>query len=175
METDPASKRDKRECVGALGNGARVVVGLEGTHAATHLQTNPELLTLVKEALPKLVHPEAGGDFEVDLGRIIGESSCIETRPTDEIVYAKRPNRDSYTRFVVGRETVPASTVVVRLEKVADDEYNLFTAYVGHAAPEFPISKDDDPERIAFWNTHALVWGTQPVLPETVTKDCPWD
>lgn len=172
MEKHVAESEEGREPIGTLGNGAEVFVDPTHSHAATHLRENPELPKLIREALPLITSPKEGNN-EVDLGRTVGNSTLVETSGKDDIFYARRPNRDRYTRFVKNRDTVPVSTLVVRLVKKSDNEYELFTAYVGKDVPEFPASEADS-EEVTFWDNHALVFDNQEIVSGTITSACPW-
>lgn len=113
---------------------------------------------------------------EVDFGWPIGETTCLPTGPVDKIVYARRPKRSGLTRFVKGRAPEPCSSVVVIL-KTADDEpeaYVLVTAFIGHKPEPEPWDRNATANSRAFWNTHALVWGSEPVILGTETSECPW-
>jgi len=164
-----------RVFVGTTKNGCAVYVDTEHSHAATHMKDTPGLLDLVKEALPKI---EADGSVirtEIDFGRIIGTMDLVETTDSDDVFYAMRPNRDRYSRFVHNREAVPTSWLVVRMERVNEKEYSLFTTYIGRLVPPFPFGDSrDSHEMIEFWKGHALAVGNQELVPETETKECPW-
>ena len=84
------------------------------------------------------------------------------------------------------RKPEPCTSVVV-IVKTADGEpgaYVLVTAFVGGK----PEPEPWDGRAIAaagllgpgmrraldFWGSHALVWGSEPVIPGTETEDCPW-
>lgn len=99
----------------------------------------------------------------------------IETTESDDVFYAKRPNREKYTRFVRGREPVPATTVTIELRKKGGTEFEIFTAFIGKLTPPFPFGKDDlNEDGREFWKNHALVVGNQELVPGTETTDCPW-
>lgn len=113
---------------------------------------------------------------EVDFGRPIGETICVPTGPGDEIVYAGRPKRFGHSRFVKGRTPESCSSVVVIL-KTADDEpgaYVLVTAFIGHKPEPEPWDRNATANSRAFWATHALIWGSEPVIPGTETPECSW-
>ncbi len=159
---------------GTTKNGCDVYVDTESSHAATHLADTPELFELVKETLP---HSEPTGDYcvlEEDMGRVVGTSDRVETEEGDEVVYAMRPNRDNYTRFVKNKQPEPTRFVTFHFKKNGEQEYELFSAYVGPIAPPFPGSIHENGESRPFWEKHALVWGRQEVIPGTETSVCPW-
>lgn len=153
-----------------LKSGERVV-----DRYKSHL--HPEVIAILPEALAKT--ESKGRNFlieEIDFGRIIGKSICIATRPGDQIVYAKRPKRFGYTRFVKNRQPEPTSKVVIIL-KTADGEpgvYVLITAFIGEKPEPEPWDRNATLQSRHFWNTHALVWGYEEVISGTETTQCPW-
>lgn len=136
----------------------------------------------VAELLPAAIGMiEANGQHflveEIDFGRIIGETVCVGTGPNDKIVYAQRPRRFGLSRFVKNRAPEPSSNIVIILMKAGDDDeydYVLITAFVGSKPEREPWDQNATEIARAFWNSHALVWGTEPVLPGTETTTCPW-
>ncbi len=151
----------------------------------SHLKDHPDVLGILPEALAKI--STDGRDFlieEVIFDRIIGETICVPTGFEDEIVFAKRPNRFGYTRFVKNREAIPTKSVVIILKKAEGNQYVLITAFIGSLSPAEPWDtrnfkkfgnfKKAQKESLDFWNTHALVWGVEEVLPGTETTICPW-
>ena len=159
--------------------GHKVFVETEDSHAATHLQDTPGLINLLKEAVPKIALAGTRGKqerFQIDMGRVIGTQDLVETQEGDEVIYAKRPNRDRYSPFVKNREPQPTSSLVIRLDKAGENEYDIYTAYIGILTPSMPYGDGrDSPEGLDFWKRHALILGHQTILPETVTKNCPWE
>lgn len=113
---------------------------------------------------------------EVDFGQPIGETMCVSTGPGDRIVYAKRPKRFGHTRFVVNRLPESCSSLVVILvaAKEAPGLYVLISAFIGRKAEPEPWDKNATAGSVAFWNTHALVWGHEETVPGTETVICPW-
>ena len=141
---------------------------------------------LISEALSKV---DSGKKLsvvtEVNFGREIGKTAMADAKESDDIVYAQRLNRDGLTRFVKGRQEQPCSTVVIALRKEEENEdYQLRTAFIGHITPSEPwdeqsFSRQEDPEEARekskeFWSNHALVYGAEPIVSGTETKDRPW-
>lgn len=155
-------------------NGRKVYVDVNSSHASTHLQDSPELIGQIKSIL---IRTEVSGDnvaFQTDIDTAIGKSDLVETSDKDEIIYAKRKNRDIYTRFVKNREPVDTNFVTIILHKREDEDYNLFSAWVGPLVPPFPGDKMEHPDSKEFWSNHALVWGNQEIQPGTETTKQPW-
>lgn len=139
----------------------------------SHVHPNPAIEKYLPLALSR-IEPNGREFFveTVDFGEIIGEANCVETTEGDDIVYAMRVGRRGLTRFVRGREKTPTSKVTVILKKI-DDGYILISGFIGpQAAPE-PWDPKATPESITFWNAHAVVWGSEPVVPSTETTTLP--
>ncbi|MNR24954.1 hypothetical protein D3C85_1420710 [compost metagenome] len=127
------------------------------------------MLELVKEAIEGV--DIVGEDeilFEKDMGRIVGATSLVETTDIDEIVYAKRKERDKYSRFAKNRELTPTSYIVVCVRKQGD-EYTLWTAWCGRLLPKEAY----DPAS-HFSRTHALAYDEDLVRLGTITAVNPW-
>jgi hypothetical protein len=136
-----------------------------------------DVVRLLPEALGKI--NSAGRVFlveEVDFGQQIGETTCVATGPGDEIVFVKRPKRWGHTRFVLNRTPEACSSVVIILKKAEDFDggYVLITAFVGHRPEPEPWDRNATPRSREFWETHALVWRSEPTIPGTETTSCPW-
>ena len=135
-----------------------------------------EVVCLLSEALAEV--DSCGRNFfihEHDFGRIVGTSVCVPTTDADEIVWAKRPKRSGHSRFVKNRKSEPCSKVVVILKKMTrSDCYVLITAFVGNRAEPEPWDRNATSQSSEFWASHALVWGSQDVIPDTETTECPW-
>lgn len=113
---------------------------------------------------------------QVDFDRVVGETICVNTRKGDEIVFAKRPKRFGLTRFVKNRKPEPCQSAVVIL-KAADDlsgAYVLVTAFIGLKPEPEPWDRNATANSRKFWETHALLWGSEPVIPGSETQVCPW-
>lgn len=145
------------------------------SHVATHFEDTPQLKGLVQEVLSRTVLVGESINFERDLGKIVGLSDLVATDETDQIFYAKRQNRDSYTVFTKSRRPEPSSLVTVTLWELPDMSYELVTAFIGTCLfPPFPDNPLATPQSKPFWSTHALAWGRQKIQPGTETTECPW-
>ncbi|MEN9342412.1 MAG: Serratia phage [Candidatus Parcubacteria bacterium] len=139
-------------------------------HSHIHETARPFLA----EAVSKI--ETAGKDFliaPIDMGLIVGGNACVATCENDKIIFAQRPGRMGLTRFVENRVSQPCSVVTVILKEVAG-EYILLTAFIGPPAELEPWHPKATEESKKFWNTHALVWGSEPIIPGTETRICPW-
>lgn len=161
--------------IGKTKNGKTVYVDTQGSHAATHIADTPDLLELVQELVANLVPNDDNIYVDKDMGRPVGLSDLVETNGTDKILYAKRLNRDNYTRFVQNRKAESTNFVTVVLRKDSVGDYELWSAWIGPAAPQFPGDDFETPESRPFWQKHALVWGNQAIQPGTEREDWPWN
>lgn len=165
----------EKRIIGKTKNGKVVYVDTQGSHAATHIADTPNLLELVQEFVADFVPDGDEICVDKDMGRSIGLSDLVETDETDKILYAKRLNRDNYTRFVQNRKAESTNFVTVVLRKDHAGGYELWSAWIGPAVPQFPGDEFEKPESRPFWQNHALVWGNQAVQPGTEREDWPWD
>lgn len=155
--------------LGTLSSGEVVV-----DRYPSHL--HPPVADLLSEALARI---SAGGRPRiaetVDLGRIVGETSKVRTGPDDEIVFARRPLREGPTRFVRNRDPEPTQLVTVILEAAAEGHgFVCLSAWIGGRAEPEPWDSNATVESVAFWEVHALLWGSEPVVPGTETSIRPW-
>lgn len=157
-----------------MTNGAEVYYEDTTSHAATHLADTPQLLPVLRLYLEQASFTEDRVRTDVDTGNIIGNTDLVETTPADEIIYAKRLNRDNYTKFVKDRAPSSTTFFTVVLHKDPEGNYELASAWVGRMAPNFPDDVSATPESRPFWDRHALVYGNQAIQPGTLTTVCPW-
>lgn len=162
-----------RELFAVTKNHHNVFLDTKRSHALRHFQNNPQLAAYAKRAIAGVSVKVENIMFDVNMGRVVGLSDCVETDESDVIVYAKREGQSLYARFVKERQPVPTQFVTVVLQKRGSD-YGLRSAWPGRAVPPFPGSPLETPESYDFWSRHALVWGRQPVQAGTERKDCPW-
>ena len=130
-----------------------------------HLHNNETVEKYLPLALEMIDSESRGFIVEtVNFGEEIGVSNCVETTPDDEIIYAVRPKRRGPTRFVKNREGEPTSEFTVILKKV-DEGYIVITAFPGPKAEREPWDPMAGDEANEYWSNHAIVWGTEEVLP----------
>jgi hypothetical protein len=160
--------------VGTTKNNCKVYMDLHSSHAARHIEETPSLIKYTQEALLKL-SPRGNNVFvQVDLGRVIGTSDLIATDENDTIVYAKRLGRDNYARFVLNKQPIRTTYLTVVLHKLEDD-YMLYSAWIGPLSPPFPGDVHEAQESRSFWRHHALAWGRQRIQTGTEIDVWPWD
>lgn len=111
---------------------------------------------------------------QVDFDQVVGETTCVATSDTDEIVFAQRPCRRGLTRFVLKRQPDPATSVVVILKRIEEGNYLLITAWIGKKSEPEPWDKNATENSVKFWSSHALVWGSEEIIKGTETTVSPW-
>jgi hypothetical protein len=163
----------KKELLGITKNGFEVYVDMETSHAVTHFKKTPKLIEVIKEIIPTLKVEEDMVRVNRDTGVVVGTTSLVETREGDEIVYALRPLRSYYSRFVKDKKSQETTWITIDLRRKGG-VYNLYTAFVGQLTPSFPGGDFLPEQSKEFWLKHALVWGSQEIVPGTETKECPW-
>jgi len=155
-------------------NNIDVYIDLESSHASTHIKNNPKLVSYAKKIVQNYVITKDIDRFETDMGFSVGVMDLVETNGEDEIIYAKRNNRDKYTRFVKKRKPETTSIVTTDIQRNSDGKYFVYTVYTGRLTPKFPGDEKEEPNSKGFWSTHALVWGNQKIQAGTETTLRPW-
>lgn len=157
-----------------MTNGKAVYYEDETSHVATHLADTPGLYQLIQGFLSKQNFHEHELQVEYDFGKIIGSTDLVETDDADDVVYAKRLNRDTFTRFVRNKDAPPTRYITVHLMQDKEGDYELLSAWMGRISPPFPDDPNAVAESLPYWNTHALVFGHQAIQKDTLTKEVPW-
>lgn len=162
-------RRSSTPFIGFTADGKRVL-----DRASSHIHSLPhgvlaEAISRVEFGAPRFAK------LVVPLGRIIGKSTCVETGPTDEIVFARRKNRYGYTRFVFDRSPIDCDSVVLVLMPACPgtNDLILITAFIGHGAEPEPWDMKATAASVEYWSHHALVWGSEPIESGTETLSCP--
>ena len=133
-----------------------------------HLGAHPGILGLIPEIAPRVTLPTDGSTLasQISLGRVVGQSSLINTKKIglSEIAwFAVRKNRMKASRVIPGESPLDTDIVTIVANPVAENRYELVTAWFGEFAPKEPWDPDltDDPsayeDSINFWCSHALV------------------
>jgi len=154
-------------------NGLNVYYDPVGSHAATHFHDTLNLKLLVVGLIEVTTLSKDMEYIQHDFGHTIGKTDLLETTDQDTVVYAKRMNRDNYSRFIMNRGPVDSSILTIILYK-HDSFYMLKSAYIGIKVPSFPTAPTASNESVPFWMKHALAWGTQAIQPGTETDKWPW-
>ena len=157
------------EHVGNLGSGEPVYDRPQShTHNGVSRILSAALAKIQSEDRKFLVE-------EVDFGQPIGETVCVVTGFDDEIVFAKRLKRLGYSRFVKKRSPEPCNKVVVILKKdEREDYYVLITTFIGYRPEPEPWDRNATEKSVEFWDSHALIWRQEEIIPGTETGECPW-
>lgn len=153
--------------------------GKEVTVTGQHMDQHQEVMAVLPEALLRInTYDNESVVRCIDLGRIIGKTQCVPVEPGESILWARREGRKTMSKFVKFRSEVDCSKVCVVLIK-SGNSYRLVTAYIGEMSFREPDDKTlklplEKLQANNFWNTHALVWGSQTIVPLTETLNNPW-
>lgn len=157
-------------------NGIEVYYDPLHSHVATHFKDTPELKKLLKELLAtkSFTKKEIYKEYKIKPTAIF--SDLVETNDNDKIIYAKRLNREGYTRFVKNRkpESTSSSYLTIWLKQDEERKYELASAWIGRTCPAFPDDEYATPKSKPFWKKHALIWGKQEIQSGTETTKSPW-
>jgi len=140
-----------------------------------HLEAHPEILDLIPEIVSKVNIPTDGCRLasQISLGRVVGKSSLINTKKiglSDKTWFAMRKNRMKASRVIPGETPLDTDIVTIVANPVAENRYELVTAWFGVFAPKEPWDPylaDDLPayeESIHFWCSHGLVYSSETML-----------
>ena len=162
-----------KEYIGKTRNNIDVYWDKHFSHAVTHFAHNQKLFDYVKKSIATINAQEDIIRVEKEMDEIVGTTDLVETNDQDEIIYAKRPLRKYYSRFVKNKSALPTKWITLDMRREGNS-YFLYTAFVGRLSPSFPGGEFLPEQSKDFWANHALVWGNQEVVPGTETKECPW-
>lgn len=163
-----------KEYLETTKNGIEIFFDTNSSHAITHFQKNPKLRLHVQGVIKTINITENHTRADFDTGEVLGQTDLVETSETDEVVYALRVGRQTYSRFVKNMSPSPTSRLTLDIRKGEDAVYYLYTAFIGANVPSFPGGDYLPTESKTFWSQHALVWGTQEIVEGTETEICPW-
>jgi hypothetical protein len=131
-----------------------------------HLAAHPDAFDILPEAIGKLRLPrQSHSEMEVDMGRIVGITTCISTptiAPDDKTFFALRNGRQLPSRVITGSLGTPTSKVVVIAKKEQSGRNFLVTAWIGVLAKKEPWDRfikgpHQFQECLDFWCSRALV------------------
>lgn len=119
--------------------------------------------------------------LEVVLDEPVGYCTLVETSEADEVVYAKRLERELYTRFVKNRKPQEVTHVMVILRKSEEEEdtYRLITMYPGFPSEKEPedlniASKEELMRSLNFWSKKALIYNEHIIEKGSDQDYCPY-
>jgi hypothetical protein len=134
-----------------------------------HLKAHPEVTEILPEAIGRIKLPSSGLlSTEVELGRVIGKKTAVETPLCDlnsKILFAHRIGRDKPTRIApsgsVGEDTTKI-VVLARPNRTESRTYDLLTSWIGLLACKEPWDKTianhkEFQECLGFWCSNALI------------------
>jgi hypothetical protein len=166
------------EFIARSQNGIDVVYDPVHSHATTHLDDTPQLMSLVQEVVGDMALKDEVIATHVDMGRVVGTCDVINVGRNDDIVYGVRKNRDDdgYVPFVKNREGDPCQFVTVQLHRLSEGSYELASCWIGTFDDDepFPQSANATEQSKDFWSKHAFVWGSQEIQIDKLREDCPW-
>ena len=121
---------------------------------------------LLAEALARIDTEDRKSFREiVNFERQVGETTCVEVGPEDDVVMVYRKGRLGQTPMVKNRQPEPCNSIVVVLSqnRKIEGAYELRTAFIGGNSPreawDFTIADDAEYEEAKkFWNNHALLY-----------------
>lgn len=156
-------------------NGLDIYYDPIKSHTATHFNDASGLQQIVKDLLQEYDIQNDYEGFDIDAQKVVGVKDVVDVNEGDELIYAKRINRNEYVPFVINREPQPCSIVSIALRKYEDAKYELESAWIGEFdSPPFPEETNATAESVPFWEKHAFVWGSQRVQDNTITRQRPW-
>lgn len=167
MKMENIVLRDGRAFLANTANGQPIYAN-EAT--LKHMEAHSDVaLEHIIEAITKV--DSFDGMFfmgTVDLGRVIGESSCVRVSEEDWgkglVIRLTRKGRKGETPFVLNRKPEPTQSLTLGMCIDREDGYfKLFTAFYGvkgEREPWDPNIKDKDEKWRSqkFWKEHALVY-----------------
>lgn len=163
-----------KHVIAVSANGKEVYTYLIRTEVAAQISRHPHLVTLIKEVVSSLRLTGPQVSLEHNMGRTIGYSEMIETRPGDTVFYARQNKTGLYMRFVKNRKADPTSILSIVLEQDDGGNYELMNAWIGKMVPDVPGSEKATDKSESYWADHAIIYNGQPILLSTQTKDCPY-
>jgi hypothetical protein len=104
----------------------------------------------------------------------IGKNNCVPVTWKDEVMYAKRIGRKKYSKFVLNSAPTPTDSITIYLQR-KQGIYLIKSCYYGDSL-QFDVSEGHEFEvdTYAFWENHAIVYGSEPIDQSTITYICPW-
>lgn len=164
QDTTDSGEVIERVFLGKTGDGASVYDRLN-SHFHSEGGLTPDLL---RSALG--VIDTEGQVFvkeQVNFDRPIGESTCVNVGPEDDVVMVYRKGRSGQSPMVKNREAEPCSSLVAILKQDSSlpeaGAYELITSFIGRESSREPwdpnISTEEELQKSQeFWQSHALIY-----------------
>ncbi len=149
----------------------------------SHLEAHPGIIDLIPEIASRVTLPTDGSRLarQISLGRVIGQSSLINTKKigfSETAWFAVRKNRMKASRVVPNAAPADTDLVSIVANPIEKKSYELVTAWFGAMAPKEPWDPNlaHDPaayaESINFWCRYALIHNTE-IMDDTF--ESAWD
>nr|WP_315232353.1 hypothetical protein [uncultured Flavobacterium sp.] len=113
-------------------------------------------------------------ELEYEFPFIIGLSECVGTDETDQIIYAKRINRNGHTRFVLNRKPENCKIIFAAFKRSVDKTYIILTVFIGKKAGKEPFDQKSTDDDLQFWKNHALIYKKENIIECSEVSECPW-
>lgn len=131
-----------------------------------HMEAHSVDWGIVKEAIRQISYDGGFMKIAVDMGRVIGNTTCVPVTDDDEVMMLFRKNRKGMTPYVLNRQSIPTTKVVIILREAScDGSPVLVTSWYGELAPMEPwdairkkVTQKEIDESEKFWKTHALIY-----------------
>lgn len=160
--------------VGVSQNGREAYINIISSAAGRYFSRQPYLFHIVKDILEPLKLTKPVVRLSHDMGRKIGNTNIVVTKDSDAVYYARQPKQSSMLRFVKNHSMVQSSELAVILERDKNGNYEITNVWIGPLCPPFPDAEDATPESKDYWQTHALVAGSETIDLQTVTRERPY-
>lgn len=158
-------------------NGKDIFFDAASSHTATHFKDAPTLRGLATGILHGTSLTKPIEAMAIDMGKDIGVTDVVMIDSTDEVVYAMRVAREDqgWVPFTKSRAAQPCRIVSLYLTQNGEQSYELASTWIGPLdSPPFPQMAEATDESVPYWQTHAFVWGSQGIIPDSERSDCPW-
>jgi hypothetical protein len=159
--------------IGTTQNGKRVYGYLTQNPVAAVVARNPHLLSLIKETISTIDLVSPTELVKRNMGRPIGYTEIIATKPDDVVFFAQQTKDGPYLRFVKNRKVEATATLSLELIQDGDGNYELQAVTLGKQPPPFPEAGKGTADYRTYWENHAVVYNGQPIRGNTILKDWP--
>lgn len=154
-----------------------------------HMKTHENQFIVAYENIIK--YAELSGKFKrlrnefiemiVELPFYVGYTDLCQITDKDTIVYAKRKNRDIYSKFTLNgeRKLTNKCAFVLKQDCKNINQYYIITMFPGEYLIKEPQDKNIKSEEekrkvLEFWKQHALVFDSEKIDEETIICHCPY-
>jgi hypothetical protein len=160
--------------VGTSQNGLEIYTNIINSAAGRYFSRRPHLIKLAKDIIELVDMKGPTIALSSDFGRIIGNTNIVNTDDNDTVFYAHAPKKASVQRFVKNRSMDPSQELALVLKRDAEGNYEIVDAWIGPLCPPFPGSDGATTESKAYWDTHALVAGSETIDMSSISRVSPY-